>query len=138
MIYISTALSMISCETGFESDDQLRLIADDMEMVGKGMTLVYNPENNRIELLKIPDLDYIEIKERRLKLEDGTVESRSDSLARKAAGSGKLNPQEGVLYEFILDENVKILTENETINASNVRISNILWGQSEDFSEQKN
>ncbi len=107
----------------FESDGKVVVKAEDMEMNGTGMTLVYNPENDRIELLKIAELDFIKITETRLKsaVSEGSFSKaqQDKTVVKDTAG--------GVFYEFILDNNVTVLTDGNTINASTVRISNILW-----------
>jgi hypothetical protein len=119
----------------FESGGSVELVSEQMTMSGKGMTLIYNPEQSRIELLKIPSLDYIKLKERRLKSESG-ASGTGVSFNEGMAQSTPQTADAGAMYEFILDDNVTVLTENETINASTVRISNILWQQNESVTDQ--
>ncbi len=106
----------------FESNGKVAVKAEDMEMNGTGMTLIYNPDNDRIEMLKINELDFIKITETRLK-----SETSQDAFAKAQQGKAGAGDASGVYYEFILDNNVKVVTESDSINASSVRISNILW-----------
>jgi len=46
----------------FSTDGPVRFVSEDAKMVGTGMKLVYNDELNRLELLRIIDLDYLRLK----------------------------------------------------------------------------
>lgn len=117
----------------FESDGKVAVKADQIEMNGTGMTLVYNPDANRIELLRIPDLDYIKLTEQRLIAQTEKSEQASTETAQTTTPKPKQQDQvaqDGIFYEFILDNGVEITTEEENITADTVRISNILWKNS--------
>ena len=111
----------------FESAGEVIFTAENIKMAGKGMSLVYNPLDNRIELLKIPALDYITISEQKLKT---SSQSEDKPLQEPKSQPTATAAENGVFYEFILNDNVNITTEKDKISATSVRISNILWGDS--------
>jgi hypothetical protein len=55
-------LSYNSERSEFSTDGPLRLVSEGTEMEGRGMMLIYNSGMNRIEFLKIVELDYLRVK----------------------------------------------------------------------------
>jgi hypothetical protein len=55
-------LTYNSDRSEFSTDGPIRLVSDDAEMEGTGMIVIYNASLNRIEFLKILELDYIRLK----------------------------------------------------------------------------
>ena len=60
-IYMDTLL-YDSERSEISTEGPLRFVSEDSEMVGTGMILIFNAGQNRIEFLKINELDYIRLK----------------------------------------------------------------------------
>lgn len=81
-IYMDT-LVYDSERSEISTEGPIRFVSDNAEMVGKGMILIFNEGQNRIEFLKINDLEYVRLKD----VSDMTVtEGKADSQEAVVAG----------------------------------------------------
>lgn len=89
MIYLDH-LNYNSERSEFSTDGPLRVVSPRADMVGRGMLLIYNPALNRIEFLKVVDLDYLHLKdvENLSSGNDGSRVAAGSATASKGTLSG--------------------------------------------------
>jgi len=118
----------------FSTSGFVEYVSDDAQLVGRGMELVYNSDEERLEFLKITKLESLLIK----RWSKGTLLSGS-SPRGEAAGrtetasepspaeksSGKL----GQGYQCVLDTNVIVETSQERLMAQVLSINDISAGE---------
>ncbi len=108
----------------FSTAGQVEYVSDDVRLAGTGMTIVYNGDEERLELLKIAKLQGLHIK----RWSRGAVLGSGVSQQTTAAGTagGKADSvKPGQAYRCVLDRNVVIETVREWLLADVVSINDI-------------
>lgn len=140
------------CE--FTTSGPIRMFATDASLIGNGMTLIFNSERNRVELLKISKIDHLTIKnfednkkgfskspsavsasqaEAKSEHDSAGVQNSLDIETADQQATAKAEMQ----YECILSDNVRIETPDNTVSAQKISISNILWGSKSNKSQNE-
>jgi len=117
-------VSFVGEKSMFSTAGQVEYVSDDVRLAGTGMELVYDGDEERLELLKIEKLQGLHIK----RWSRGTALGSGESRQTTAAGAegekaGSVKP--GQAYRCVLDKNVVIETVRERLLAEVVSINDI-------------
>jgi hypothetical protein len=129
-------VSYVSEKSEFSTDGPIKLVNKDALMLGKGFELVYNDQQERIEYLKINDLDSLRLKSgSKVSLSPEQKETGTDTDSRiktKSATSGAVEAnaapakkREGQNYKVVLSKNVLIKTPEQIVSADEISLNNI-------------
>jgi len=134
-------------EVAFDSDrsmlwskDDVNFVSEDADMLGKGLEIVYNNSNNRMEFFKIKEVEYLNIKAIPKELKDKkAAETKSGETAEtvQAASNPSLttsakDANEKDDYRCLFRDNVRIEYKDEVIMADEISVSNLLRSQNKD------
>ena len=115
----------------FSTDGPVRFVSDDAEMVGTGMQLIYNSMKQRLELMRIIDLEFIHIKSYEKTASASTAQSaQPESTEIANATQPTETSEEKTSYRATFNNNVMIRYGNQQIYADHVSLSNILLNSS--------
>jgi hypothetical protein len=148
VIYLDDVI-FISEKSQFSSAGPVKFVSKNALLLGTGFELVYNEEANRLELLRINDLDtlYVQTAANTSLFASGQASPprRADKTVAGAASGTASQPQsqtelaslggeadgqaEAEKYRCIFSENVIIQTPEQLVFADEVSISDILWSK---------
>lgn len=144
----------------FFSDDDVNYISADAHLVGKGLEIVYNSITNRLEYLKVKQVDFLNVmsfaKTNRAKGKNSQITpvktssneppqspqpSQPSHLSEpaKAAESAQASVKEKSdkeSYQCLFRDNAVLEYEKEVILADEIAITNLLWSSSEKQQEK--
>jgi len=119
----------------FSTEGPVKFVSKDVLMLGKGFELVYNDQQERVEYLKINDLDSLRMRSgTRASLAPKQKETGTDANSRikkeSAGGAVEANAapvkkREGQNYKVVLNKNVLIKTPEQIISADKISLNNI-------------
>jgi hypothetical protein len=111
----------------FSTSGLVEYVSDDVNLVGRGMELVYNSDTERLEFLKIIKLESLHIKRwlRGTVLADNSGAKPASESAQEAKDTN--NAERG--YKCVLDTNVVIETLQERLMAHVISINDISTGE---------
>lgn len=127
----------------FSTEGPLKMLSDDAELYGTGMTLIYNEPLNRLELLVIETIDHIRLKNVRdmtadsdgaadaSETEPPASQARASAPAPADTQSAGADTEDAVptYYECEITENVKIEYGPDIVIDADEKLvlQNILW-----------
>ena len=122
----------------FVTDKPIRLVSEDVEMVGTGMVLIYNTRWGRLEYFKVIDLEELCFKNvRNFMPSDSGVDEREEEselveerpVLESGVGEAVRSGREDEYYECRFSKDVVIEYGQEVIvtSAEDVTITNIIW-----------
>jgi lipopolysaccharide export system protein LptA len=138
----------------FFSDDDVNFVSADAHLIGKGLEIVYNSITNRLEYLKVRQVNFLNIKGfaktnrvKERKTQNTSVKTFSDKFPHPAqysqpteivepahaAVEEKNNKEE---YQCLFRGNVVLEYEEEVILADEIAITNLLWSPSKEQEEK--
>ena len=141
----------------FFSDDDVNFVSADAQLIGKGLEIVYNSITNRLEYLKVKQVDFLNIKgfpkTNRVKEKNSSntpVKTSSDKSPQPPQASQLSQPTEAAEpaqapvkekndkenYQCLFRDNVALEYEKEVVLADEVAITNLLWSSSEEQQEK--
>lgn len=116
----------------FSTTGLVEYVSDDARLVGKGMEIIYNSDEERLEFLKITKLESLHIKRRS---KGAALSERRVKPESESAPEAKVTDKSGQGYKCVLDTNVVIETSQERLMAQILSINDISAGeQSQDES----
>ncbi|MCX5634583.1 MAG: hypothetical protein NTW55_01895, partial [Planctomycetota bacterium] len=129
-------VSFASEKSEFSTEGPVKFVNKDILMLGKGFELVYNDQQERVEYLRINDLDSLRLKSgSRASLSPGQKGTGTDADSRikkesAAGGAVEVNAapvkkREGQNYKVVLNKNVLIKTPEQIISADEILLNNI-------------
>ncbi|MDD5327352.1 MAG: LPS export ABC transporter periplasmic protein LptC [Phycisphaerae bacterium] len=145
-IYLDDVI-FINERSEFSTAGPVKFTSQNAQMLGKGMELVYNDELDRLEFLKIIELEALRIRQSSLASESsGTKRSGSKAslFSSQAATTSPASPQaeqprtdrpetrKGEHYKCVFRKNVVIDSPEQIILADEISISDILWARASD------
>lgn len=131
----------------FSTDGPVRFISKDAEMVGTGMQLIYNGLDQRIEFLRIIDLEFIHIKEYKNKT---SPTQSGNQIVSETDDGGKVtdseitndneveNREKKQRYRCVVNDDVVIKYGTQHIYSDEVTLSNILFSGSKSKPSENN
>ena len=147
-IYLDDVI-FISEKSQFSTAGPVKFTSQDAQMLGRGMELVYNDELDRLEFLKIIDLETLRLRQSSkaslfsseetdirspAPLETQRKKSLTGQKAKEipAVGRGAIEKKKGEYYRCVFRENVVIDCPEQLIFSDKVSINNILWSKGSD------
>ena len=124
-------ITFVGDKSMFSTPGIVEYASDEVRFVGKGMELIYNSDDERLEYLKIEKLQSLHIKRGS---EGSLFGSGATGQDGKKAPAKEISAESGKKYRCVLDSNVVIETPRERLLADIVSINDILerGGSSED------
>ncbi len=125
----------------FSTAGPVRFTSQSAQMLGRGMELVYNEALDRLEFLKIIDLEFLRIKQSSKASLFSSQESgpavQTQTSQRKtkkvpAAGNEPIGEEKNEYYKCMFRKNVIINSSEQLILADEVSIDDILWSKGPD------
>ncbi len=121
----------------FYSDDDVNFVSADAQLIGKGLEVVYNSITNRLEYLKVKQVDFLNI--RKLAQTDQIKEKHPQDTPVKVSSAepAEVKPTPAEFeenkdsFQCLFRDNVVLEYENEVILASEMAITNLLWSSSQ-------
>jgi hypothetical protein len=119
----------ISEKSQFSSAGPVKFVSKNALLTGTGFELVYNEEANRLELLRINELDnlYVQTAANTALFASNKTEAGTASQAPKGQAQSETEQSDADKYRCIFSENVVIKTPEQLVFADEVSISDILW-----------
>jgi lipopolysaccharide export system protein LptA len=117
----------------FYSDDDVNFISADAHLMGKGLQIVYNNITNRLDYLKIKQVDFLNV--RSVAQTGQAKEKRPQDTAAKTSSAEPAGAEAGKnkeSYECLFRDNVVLEYKNEVVLASEVAITELLMSSSEE------
>jgi hypothetical protein len=142
-------ISYVGEKSLFTTQGPVHFVSPDGEMLGRGMELIYNKDRNRLELLRIIDLDFIRFKtNKNSDLVSKSKDKPQDSIQKAASADSKgsvekINSQPAddksakQPYRAVLSRNVVIHYGENTAYSEQVVINNIFLGGGKSSSSKK-
>ncbi|MFA5238495.1 MAG: hypothetical protein WC476_02130 [Phycisphaerae bacterium] len=145
-IYLEDVI-FINERSEFSTAGPVKFTSQNAQMLGRGMKLVYNDELDRLEFLKILELENLRIRQSSLASESsGTKRSggkaslfSSQDTNTKPSSPRDKQPQtdrpetkKGNHYKCVFRKNVVIDSPEQLILADEISISDILWSKASD------
>ena len=140
-IYLDDVI-FISEKSQFSTAGPVKFTSQNAQMLGKGLELVYNDELDRLEFLKIIDLETLRIRQssKASLFSSETTAPASPSQAERhkerqkakeipAADRETIEKKKGAYYKCVFRKNVIIDCPEQLIFADEVSINNILWSK---------
>ena len=127
-------LVFISSESRFFTAGPVTYVADDAQMQGTGLELIYDQANDRLNLLKIKKLEYLRIKTSERYSVAGEKEDTQNAGSSQASNE-RVQPDPNS-YMCVLSGSVIIDAQEQLIGADRVRISDIVYRESESKPKQ--
>jgi hypothetical protein len=128
-------VSYVSEKSEFSTEGPVKFVSKDILMLGKGFELVYNDQQERVEYLKINDLDSLRMRSgsmASLAPEQKETGTDADSRIKKESAGGAVEAnaapvkkREGQNYKVVLNKNVLIKTPEQIISADKISLNNI-------------
>ncbi|MHC4394465.1 MAG: hypothetical protein ACYS1A_02305 [Planctomycetota bacterium] len=127
-------IAFISERSHFSTAGPVKVVAENAEMLGRGVELIYNAEIDRLELLKIVHLENLHLRQ----------SSKAGLFATKASGEKELSSekegqsvepaasQQAESYKCIFHKNVVIDTAEQLVFADEVSINDILFTKAQE------
>jgi hypothetical protein len=121
----------------FYSDDDVNFVSADAQLIGKGLEVVYNSITNRLEYLKVKQVDFLNIrklaqtsrkKEKVPQIAPAAVSSAEPAEAKPTPAEVEENKDS---FQCLFRDNVVLEYENEVVLASEMAITNLLWSSSQ-------
>jgi hypothetical protein len=142
-IYLDDVI-FISEKSQFSTAGPVKFTSRDAQMLGKGLELVYNDELDRLEFLKIINLETLRIRqsskaslfssettatESPASPGNGAQAERQKAKEIPAADRETIEKKKGAYYKCVFRKNVIIDCPEQLIFADEVSINNILWSK---------
>jgi hypothetical protein len=142
-IYLDDVI-FISEKSQFSTAGPVKFTSQDAQMLGRGMELVYNDELDRLEFLKIIDLETLRIRqsskaslfssettatESPASPGNGAQAEQQKAKEIPAADRETIEKKKGAYYKCVFRKNVIIDCPEQLIFANEVSINNILWSK---------
>ncbi|MHC4740222.1 MAG: hypothetical protein ACYS9Y_15035, partial [Planctomycetota bacterium] len=121
----------------FSTAGPVRFVSERTEMLGRGMELIYNPETDQIEFLRIIRLERLNLKQSSNTSLFGETPSEqkevsSDKESQESQSTEAAASQQTENYRCIFRENVVIDTAEQMIFADEIIINDILFAKASD------
>ena len=131
VIYLDD-ITFVGEKSLFFTDGAVELVSNDVRLLGTGLEIVYNGDAERLELLKIKNLQNLHIR----RWSKGTALSTESPRQKGAEDTGHNEAEKGTggskqRYRCSLDKNVVIETLKERLMADVVSVSDISGSGSE-------
>ena len=128
-IYLDDII-FLSDKSSFSTEGPIKFTSPDADMLGRGMELVYNDELGRLESLKITHLESLNLKiaaatEQSENKTVGISQSAKENESPQIESQAEQTTQAAGGYRCVLRKNVVINTDEQTIFANEISISNI-------------
>jgi len=132
-------VEFLSEKTQFSTAGPVKFISEDAQMLGRGLELVYNDQLQRLEFLRIVDLESLRLKGVQA-VPGSAVGAKGRTSASTTAEAGTEPPTagtrattkngEGDYYKCVFSKNVLIDTPQQVVFANEqVSINNIFWAK---------
>jgi len=123
----------------FSTEGPVRFVTERAEMLGRGMELIYNPEADEIEFLRIIHLERLSLKQSSKTSLFGETPSEQKEVSsnKKSPPTEAAVSQQAENYRCIFRKNVVIDTAEQIIFADEIIINDILFAKASDDAETK-
>jgi hypothetical protein len=127
----------------FYSDDDVNFVSADAHLVGKGLEIIYNNITNKLEYLKVKQVDFLnirklaqtsQIKEKHPQNTPVKVSSTEPVEVKPAPAEAEENKDS---FQCLFRDNVVLEYKNEVVLAGEIAITNLLWSSSEQPEQPK-
>lgn len=113
----------------FSTAGPIELVSENIRMTGRGVKIIYNGDDERLERLQITNLQSLHVK----KWSQGSVlRSTPDTGANNPKAQGEHPSKRGKYYQCTLDKNVRIETPTEQLFADALSITDIFASEGSD------
>ncbi len=127
-------ISFVSERSQFSTDGPVEFVSEDAQMLGTGLELVYNDQEDRLEFLKIRNMKSLTLKtssrtslfgpQQTESVEPGPSPKQHQTTSQPTDAT---EPKQGQYYNCLFDKNVVIDTPQQLILADQLSINSILW-----------
>lgn len=126
-------LTFISGKSRFFTAGPVSFVSDQAQMQAKGLEIIYDDQNKRLELLRINELEHLQ-----LKVQKAYSLTRDDSSPAQSAADVTVPGSErkdAESYTCVFSKNVVIDSGEQFVAADQLRLSNIIWSDSKSDSQ---
>jgi hypothetical protein len=118
-------LTFISSKSRFFTAGPVTFVSQDAQMQGKGLEMIYDDQNKRLALLRIEQLEHLQLKVQKGYSLAQAGSQPSGSATRASAEAG--NAEQVESYRCVFSGNVVIDSGQQFIAADQISISDIIW-----------